>query len=144
MISPPEKPSTLTLTGEVVPNRFVILLDQQRAALPESRFQALLVLVDAASRTAQGRAGQPDFAAHGVAFNKNNLHQLIRRLRRDFSEAFGGGIGQGLIRHCGWSSYRLALDPESIVVRDDFLDLESLLPRSLFLRIQRLAAAPAT
>ena len=131
--------NTLLLTGQTKASRFIVLVGEDRIPIPipESRFIGLLVLVDAKINRSSGRAELRDFESSGVAFEKAHLHQLIRRLRLDFSVALGCD-GSGLVVHEGRSRYSLSISRHDIVIAPDFLELETDLPRDLFLRLKKV------
>ena len=130
---------TLTITGDTDSSgRFIVLFNEEIVKLPQYRFLALLVLINARLCTLSGRTELMDFERANVIYGKTALHKLIQRLRNDLDLALGAECGYQLVPHNGLSRYSVAIDRAAICVAPAFRELKRDIPQPIFHNLEAL------
>ena len=130
---------TLTITGDTDSSgRFIVLFNGQIVQLPQYRFLALLVLINARLCTLSGRAELIDFERDDVVYGKTALHKVVQRLRDELNSRLGAGSGDQLVLHNGRSRYSIAVDRSAICVAPAFRELKREIPQPIFHNLEAL------
>lgn len=114
--SPSSGPS-LIVTGSLRKGKYLVIIDGKDVHLTRREFLFLVDLVHSRMTRAAGYTSPPR------DFEKNSLHQTIRRLRLAIDTSLGWVTGDTLVSHGAGSQYYLNIPIDGITVEPSFADL---------------------